>query len=63
MEQLALKYYLDKVCLSILSQHGHSGAQCKHLGIREVERLYKSQEIENLSLSSNLNKVGIKKFD
>ena len=58
MEELALKYYLDKVCLNILSENGSKSEENCHL----ISKLLQSQTTDSISLVSNVKEVGIKKF-
>ena len=59
MEELALKYYLDKVCICILEEN--NGTNCRSAN-NMAEKLKKFQREDSQNLSTNITKVGIKKF-
>ena len=58
MEELALKYYLDKVSICILEENSSSNGRSANM----VEKLKKYQIEDSTSLSTNISQVGIKKF-
>lgn len=61
MEELALKYYLDKICLSLLLEQGENSSSVSVFSLGE--KLRNSQTLDSVNLASNINKVGIKKFN
>ena len=58
MEELALKYYLDKACLNILSENATKSEENCDL----ISKFIRSQTLDSTSLTSNIKQVGIKKF-
>ena len=43
LEEIALKYYLDKVCLSILAEHNHQPMECKYYNTKQMDNMRKTQ--------------------